>query len=137
MSRYVSDKLRHEVAQIAGFRCEYCRLPEIASFYSFQVDHIVALKHGGKTVINNLAYSCAVCNRNKGSDLGTILKPDGPIIPFFNPRVDRWNEHFELLNNCNLLGKTLIGEATIKIFNFNHPDSVIERSLLLTSGNYP
>lgn len=40
MSRYVPDALRRFVAARANFRCEYCRMPEIGTFYGLQVDHI-------------------------------------------------------------------------------------------------
>ena len=36
------------------------------------VDHIISVKHEGSTTLDNLAYACVVCNRQKGSDLGSI-----------------------------------------------------------------
>ena len=79
----------------------------------------------------------AICNRNKGSDLGTILDNSEEIIRFFNPRKDKWHNHFKVTEDGMLHPKTLIGEATIKIFGFNHPDSIIERQLLISVGLYP
>lgn len=137
MSRYISESLRRLVAERAGYRCEYCRIPESNSFYSFQVDHVISIKHGGKTEADNLAFACSICNRNKGSDLGTILGRSEDIIRFVNPRKDGWREPFEVTGEGLLNSKTQIGEATIKIFGLNHPDSIIERRLLLSIGLYP
>jgi len=137
MSRYISDTLRRLVATRANFRCEYCRVPEIGTFYSLQIDHITSLKHSGETAAENLAYACTLCNRSKGTDLGTRLEKGGAIIPFFNPRRDDWFEHFEADENGVIVPKSLIGEATTKIFGMNHADSIIERKLLIASGKYP
>lgn len=135
MSRHISQQIRDFVLQRAGHKCEYCCLPEGQSFYKFQIDHIISIKHGGETQLNNLALACAVCNRNKGSDLGTF--PDGDndnLVRFYNPRKDQWKDHFLLLDSGIIQPISLIGEATDKILGFNHPHSVMERKFLLLSG---
>ena len=131
MSRYISDPLRQFVSERAGYRCEYCHLPQRFAFFSFHIDHIISLKHAGGTSEANLALSCQLCNLNKGSDVATFLKDEQVPIRFFNPRKDSWDDHFETEASGYLLAKTLIGEATVKILNFNHPDSIIERSALI------
>jgi 5-methylcytosine-specific restriction endonuclease McrA len=55
MSRYISPSLRSKVASRANLRCEYCRLPEIAVMLKFQVEHIISIQHGGRTILANLA----------------------------------------------------------------------------------
>lgn len=137
MSRYVSDALRRLVAERAGHRCEYCLIPEENSFYDFQVDHIISVKHGGKSEAENLAYACVICNRNKGSDLGTILDKSEEIVRFYHPRKDQWADHFEVTSEGVLQAKTSIGAATIKILGLNHADSIIERRVLIAVGLYP
>lgn len=137
MSRYIPDALRRLVATRANFRCEYCRVPEIGTFYSLQIDHITSLKHEGETESDNLAYACTLCNRNKGTDLGTRLEKGEMIIPFFNPRTDNWFEHFEAGEDGMIVPRTLVGKATVKIFGMNHADSVIERRLLIAADRYP
>ena len=64
--------LRRQVEQRAQHQCEYCLLPAAVSFYSHEVDHVIALKHGGATSLENLAYACWRCNRYKGTDLGSF-----------------------------------------------------------------
>jgi 5-methylcytosine-specific restriction endonuclease McrA len=50
----------------ARSRCEYCLLPARYTEAPFQIDHIIARKHGGATVEGNLALSCYSCNTYKG-----------------------------------------------------------------------
>lgn len=114
MSRNIPLKLRLQVAERAGYCCEYCRCSELDSVIGFEVDHIVSRKHGGLTVLENLAYACIICNRNKGSDLATQFYPSKELIPLFNPRQDVWQDHFEYDDGL-IIEKTDVGKATIKI----------------------
>ncbi|MPR34295.1 HNH endonuclease [Salmonirosea aquatica] len=127
MSRYIADAIRQEVAVRAGFRCEYCQIHQDDAFYPFQIDHIVSRKHGGQTLLDNLALACFPCNVNKSSDVGTILLPQQIFIRLFNPRLDSWNEHFSV-ESGRLYAKTTIGEATIKVLKMNEIERIIERS---------
>jgi len=137
MSRKTPSNLRRTAAKRAEFRCEYCHIPSVDSFYGFQTDHIISRKHGGATTLDNLAFACPDCNRNKGTDLGTYLKNSDEFVRFFNPRADKWSAHFEILPSGEIIGKTDIGTATIKIFQMNHPDRIIERALLWKLGFLP
>ncbi|MEZ4942718.1 MAG: HNH endonuclease signature motif containing protein [Saprospiraceae bacterium] len=134
MSRSIPDSLRREIAGRAAFCCEYCRLPEKAAFFSFHVDHIVSLRHGGTTSLDNLAFACPICNRNKGTDLGTLVGNPPSLVRFFNPRVDNWDDHFSMEASGEIRSKTDIGEATKMFLDFNYPDAVIERRKLLLAG---
>jgi len=126
MSRYIPETVRQTVAERADFRCEYCQIHQNEAFYPFQIDPIVSMKHGGKTLLDNLAYCCFPCNVNKGSDVGTVLLPQHIFIRLFNPRADHWEEHFSVVSG-KLHPKTPIGEATIKVLKLNEVDRVIER----------
>lgn len=134
MSRRISDSLRQLVSERANYRCEYCRLLESNSFFSFHIDHIVSLKHDGKTSPENLALACQICNLNKGSDIATFLKNLNDPVRFFNPRNEVWGEHFEASDSGLLLAKSLIRKATIKVLKLNHLDSIIERRELIVRG---
>ena len=35
----------------ARFRCEYCHFPERFTGLNFQIDHVIAEKHGGPTEV--------------------------------------------------------------------------------------
>jgi HNH endonuclease len=135
MNRYISEKLRLDVALLANFRCEYCRIHEDDLFFSYQIDHIISIKHGGETELENLAYACSMCNQNKGSDLGTYLSDSKRLIRLFHPRKDNWKTHFEV-NNGEIIGKTKIGLATIKVLDLNNVDRIILRQELRLDGRY-
>ncbi|WP_413163843.1 HNH endonuclease [Capilliphycus salinus ALCB114379] len=137
MSRpYISDKLRDKIANRADLLCEYCLISEGDTFLGCQVDHIISIKHGGATEANNLAFACVYCNRNKGSDLGSISRQTGELVIFFNPRTDRWNNHFQL-QGARIEPITPIGEVTARILGFNEADRILERQLLINEGRYP
>jgi hypothetical protein len=50
--------LLRQVWQRAQHCCEYCRMPQAFDDATFEIDHIIARKHGGPTVARNLALSC-------------------------------------------------------------------------------
>ena len=104
-------------------------------FLTFEIDHIISLKHGGGNELSNLAYACPHCNQHKGSDLTTFLTTYDDIVPLFNPRKHKWSEHFEALNG-EIISKSRIGQASIKIFRFNEPDLLILRRILTQAGLY-
>jgi hypothetical protein len=137
MSKYISDPLRLNVAIRARFCCEYCRVPERFLATTFHVDHARSLKHGGKTEFINLVFSCAHDNQNKGSNIATFKDENSDeIIRLFNPRIDEWDEHFFLVGG-EILSKTFIGAATIRILDMNQPERVIFRTALALAGFYP
>jgi 5-methylcytosine-specific restriction endonuclease McrA len=137
MKQRISDTLRLQVSQRSQCCCEYCLMPEAFLASIFHVDHIRSRKHSGKTILSNLAYACPHCNQNKGSDIATFDdETDETIVRFFNPRKDIWHDHFEI-NNGEILPKTAIGNATIKILDFNQPERIILRQALIAIGEYP
>ena len=84
----------------------------------------------------NLAYACAVCNRNKGSDIASINRTTGALVRFFHPRLDRWSDHFQLRDET-IQALTAIGEVTARILGFNTPERLLEREELRIAGRYP
>lgn len=136
MSRHISDDLRHLIASRADYLREYCLIHENVTFFGCQVDHIISLKHGGPTEADNLAYACTFCNRNKGSDIASIVLETGNLVRLYNPRVDRWADHFQL-NGSQIKPLTEIGEVTALILGFNNNNRIMEREALMRSGLYP
>src|SRR5437588_4644004 len=136
MSSLISEDLRRQVASRADFICEYCLIHQDDSLLTFQIDHIISRKHGGHTELENLALACAVCNRQKGSDVGSIIPSTRTFIRFYNPRSDAWMKHFRVAGAV-IEALDPIGEATARIFGFNHADRILERELLIQIGRYP
>jgi 5-methylcytosine-specific restriction endonuclease McrA len=99
--------------------CEYCRLPQSASPYvRFHIDHIVARQHGGQSEPDNLALACGYCNRHKGPNLASCDPTTGELVPLFNPRRDRWTDHFAW-NEATIVGKSQVGQVTIHLLGMN------------------
>jgi hypothetical protein len=135
MTRWISVELRQTIADRAKQLCEYCLIAEAETFYGCEVDHIISLKHGGSTEPHNLAYACALCNRAKGSDIGSITA-SGELTRFFNPRTDRWSEHFRL-EGASIQPLTTIGEVTAHILGFNDSARLHEREEMIRFSKYP
>lgn len=136
MSSEVSDALRRLVADRAYRVCEYCLVHEEDVYHGCEVDHILSVKHGGLTVAENLAYACFHCNRHKGTDLGSVSLRAGTLVRFYNPRLDRWKEHF-CRDESRIEAVTDIGEVTVRLLEFNHPERVAFRKFLAEAGRYP
>ena len=134
MSRsYIPSDLRQQVYARARGICEYCQLPDTVVLSAHQIDHIIAEKHGGATTLENLALSCTLCNRNKGSDIASIDPFSGGIVPLYNPRKDQWSEHVEC-QDAQFSGKTPQGRATVNLLKMNQPERVEERHILIQAG---
>src|SRR5437763_2594049 len=106
--------LEQTIRRLAGDRCEYCRMPEIESRFPHVLDHVIARQHGGKTEAANLALCCGRCNQFKGPNIASIDPATKQIVRLFNPRADRWDEHFRY-EGALLIGLTPIGRATASV----------------------
>jgi hypothetical protein len=125
--------LEQEVWRRAKSRCEYCHFPASLALTPFQIDHIIAEKHGGKTEPANLALACFYCNNYKGPNIAGFNSISREIVRLFSPRVDLWSDHFRWRGGV-LTGKTEIGQVTIQVLNMNRPDSVLLREGLIREG---
>jgi 5-methylcytosine-specific restriction protein A len=63
---YISPALRHLVYERAGGCYAYCLISAMAVFATHEIDHIIAQKHGGPTVADNLALSCSPLSSPSG-----------------------------------------------------------------------
>jgi hypothetical protein len=136
MSSNVAEPLRRQVADRAYHVCEYCLVHENDVYHGCEVDHIRSVKHGGLTLVENLAFACFHCNHHKGTDLGSVGSATGELVRFYDPRKDRWNEHFQW-SEGRIEPLTEIGEVTVRLLEFNHPERVAFRKLLAETGRYP
>jgi hypothetical protein len=134
MRKAISDSLRKKVATRAHHVCEYCLIAEEDTFFGCEVDHILNVKHGGTNDFENLAYACFACNRAKGSDIASITS-EGKLTGFFNPRTQKWREHFRL-DETQILQLSEVGEVTIEILKFNAIERLVERNTLIRIRHY-
>lgn len=133
MSERISAALRRQLLHLANHRCEYCLYPLELADFPHEPDHIVAVQHGGKTEIANLALACFPCNRCKGPNIGSYDKLTGQLTRFFHPRLDDWATHFELVDGF-VQPKTDIGRVTVRILAINDDKRVAERRLTIELG---
>ena len=133
---YVSPRLRQQIIARASERCEYCLYPQHTSLLLFEIEHIIAEKHGGTTTAANLALACPYCNRYKGTGLGSLDPETQRLIPFYHPRRQSWDDHF-YLDGAIIMPRTAEGRVTVAILQVNHPDRLQERMHLLAVGLYP
>jgi hypothetical protein len=132
----VSRTVKKLVIVRSGARCEYCRVPDYLSAFNYHIEHVVPLQHKGTDELDNLAYSCAPCNLKKGTNIGTLLRLDGPVVRLFNPRNQHWFDHFRVFEG-RIEPLTDTGLATINLLDLNHPSKVMERAALQSAGFYP
>jgi hypothetical protein len=133
----VGQQLRDFVRERAKDQYEYCQLPhELEPFLPFHVDHIVAEQHGGDDDPMNLCWCCQHCNLKKGPNLSSRDGITGQTVELFNPRLDKWSEHFEW-NGPLLVSNTPTGRATIRCLAINHPDNIAQRQAFIAEGVFP
>ena len=124
------------VWQRANARCEYCQLAQGQSLLTFEIDHIIALKHRGPTRASNLCLACFACNNHKGTNLSGVDPKTKKIVNLFNPRRHKWNRHFRW-DGPILVGRTPIGRATIIVLEINLDYRVDLRQGLIDEGVFP
>jgi hypothetical protein len=127
--------LERLVRHRANGRCEYCRLPQVASHVPFEIDHIRPRKHHGPTTAGNLALSCIYCNGHKGPNLSGIDPVTRKLTKLFHPRRHKWSYHFRY-DKGTLIGRTAIGRTTIDVLRINLPNLVAIRVMLIEDGEF-
>ena len=133
---YIPADVRRQVVERAKSCCEYCRLHEKDHYLTHEVDHIISEKHQGVTTIDNLCLRCFDCNRYKGSDVGSVDVDTGLFTALYNPRIMKWEDHFQLQGN-QIAPLTAEGRVTVFLLRFNSNDRSIRRQGLIEIGRYP
>jgi hypothetical protein len=124
------------VVRRAGNRCEYCLVHQDDAASRYQVDHVIAEKHGGTTTLDNLALSCLPCNRRKSSDIAANDPMTGALTRLFNPRIQVWSEHFQI-EGAQIVGLTAEGRTTVEFLQLNAHERLLEREELINAGRLP
>ncbi len=138
MGEYLSASLKNEVYWRAKGLCEYCLSPEKFSSSTFEIEHIFPASLGGKTVLGNLALSCSTCNKHKSHRISIVDSETKKDVVFYNPRQDRWNEHFTWNNDfTEIVALTGKGRVTIKALKLNRKNLKNLRNLLCLVGLHP
>jgi HNH endonuclease len=128
--------LRRQVIFRAGDRCEYCGLAQEGQEATFHVDHIVPRAAGGPTLADNLALACVSCSLRKESRRSGQDPETGRTSPLFNPRRQRWTNHFRW-NGFTVVGLTPTGRTTIATLRLNRPLILAIRAEEAIRGRHP
>jgi hypothetical protein len=127
-----------DVARRAGHRCEYCRAPEGAFNFAFEVEHVVPTSRGGSDESSNLALACRACNVRKGNVTAASDQATGAEAPLFNPRTNRWDDHFQIdLDSGEIGGRTPVGRVTVVQLDMNHPFQLAARQVWMQFRLFP
>jgi hypothetical protein len=87
---------------------------------------VIPRKHGGSDVLENLALACIDCNLRKGPNLSGIDPQTGLVVRLFNPRRDKWSEHFPW-DGILITGTSDVGRTTIVVLDVNSEDRLMVR----------
>jgi hypothetical protein len=116
--------------------CEYCRMPQRFDDVVFEIDHIIAVSHGGPTRASHLCLACFSCNSFKGPNLAGVDPKTKKVIPLFHPRRHKWRRHFRW-DGPRLVGRTPTGRATVATLRINLDHRVAHRHELIDEGVFP
>ena len=134
-----SEAVRIAVAQRAEGRCEYCHLPVQGQVARFPIDHVLPRTAGGSTDLSNLALACPHCNARKWCRTHYEDPASGNAVPLFNPRTQRWDEHFAWsdVDPTELTAKTPCARATTALLEMNHDILKGVRAILIQLNIFP
>ena len=134
----ISDSLRTQVRQRSKGFCEYCLCPASLTSAPFHCEHIHPVSAGGETTLENLAWSCPACNHEKHTKTNAIDPQTKRRVSLFHPQRQRWMQHFQWSeDSIHIIGRTLIGRATVAALKMNRPEIVKLRRFLKLAGEHP
>jgi hypothetical protein len=129
-------ELEKLVWERAAGRCEYRQVHQGDLDLPFEVDHVIAEHHLGRTEARNLCLACFACNRHKGPNVAGVDPKTRKIVPLFNPRRQKWSRHFRRAGPV-LVGRTPKGRATVIALKINLDYRIDLRQGLIDEGKFP
>ncbi len=132
-----SSEQKRFVRQRAGNCREYCRVSPTGRLVGFQIDHIIAIKHGGTDSADNLCLARYDCNIYKGSNVAALDPLTGDASRLYHPRQQQWDEHFTINPDATLSGLTPEGRLTVLVLRLNDEERVKHRLAEQMTGDYP
>ena len=134
----VSDELQARVRTQAGERCGYCQSAQRYVFARLEIDHIIPTARGGTDEEDNLWLACRMCNGYKGVRTHDLDPLTGQDVSLFNPRRQRWAEHFAWdTDGLLVIGLTPCGRATVIALQMNNVIAVMVRREWVSAGWHP
>lgn len=136
---HIPLELDQQIRLVAKNRCGYCLSPQHLVMGRLHIEHIQPIGKGGNSEENNLWLACSICNGHKADKTHAIDPQSGESIPLFNPRHQKWFEHFRRSENgMHVIGLTNVGRATIIALHLSDdPDALTVRSYWILAGWHP
>lgn len=134
----LSEIIRQRVRQRAKNRCEYCLNHQEYVMGKLQIDHIKPVAKGGSDEEDNLCLACELCNQHKWTQTDGVDPQSGQRVVLFNPRQDRWPEHFTWsADGTEIIGLTSCGRATVIALRLNNALAITVRRNWIRAGWHP
>lgn len=139
MSQAVPAEIAARVKAAARFRCGYCLSPQKLVMARLEIEHIVPRAVGGSSDEANLWVRCPLCNRYKADRIQAMDRVSGQTVPLFNPRLQRWSDHFQWTDGgLRIIGTTPTGRATVALLHLDDDlDAILVRSHWVQAGWHP
>jgi hypothetical protein len=103
-----------------------------------EVEHIIPRAKGGTDDEENLWLACRACNLRKSSQTHGTDPLTTRTLPLFNPRKQRWFQHFQWSGDGTLIiGRTACGRATVIALDLNNFVAVTVRRNWVSVGWHP
>ncbi len=135
----VPAEVERRVRKTARQRCGYCLSPQRLVMARLEIDHIIPVTKGGTNAESNLWLCCPLCNRFKSDRTSARDPHTGADVPIFNPRDQRWSEHFRWSGDAlRVIGLTPTGRATVALLHLDDdPDALVVRAYWVLAGWHP
>lgn len=119
----------------ALYRCEYCQTAQRVIGQAMHVEHIIP---GSGNNLEGLCLACSSCNLSKAKATSAIDPESDEETPLFNPRQQKWEEHFEWIEDGTVVqGLTSTGRATVIRLKMNQLRIVEARKIWVIASVHP
>lgn len=134
----ISKQVAEFVRLRADNRCEYCLSHQDFTMGLLQIDHVWPVAKGGTDDEQNLCLACEMCNEHKWQKTEGIDPLTGTMVNLFNPRQQRWHDHFRWSESGDeLIGLTPCGRVTILALKLNNSIARTVRRYWIQAGWHP
>jgi hypothetical protein len=137
--RVIPVDVERRVREAARQRRGYCLSPQHLVMARLEIEHTIPLAKGGTDDEANLWLACPICNGHKSDKTEAIDPETGAVVPLFNPRTQRWSDHFAWSDDgLQIVGQTPVGRATVVALHLSDdPDALTVRSFWVLAGWHP
>jgi 5-methylcytosine-specific restriction endonuclease McrA len=134
----IPAEIQRRIRAEAHNRCGYCLSSQDFVPIPFEVEHLIPTSKGGTDEEINLWLACSRCNKHKSDKTHAEDPATGNLVPLFNPRFDKWAEHFRWSKSgTRVIGLTAIGRATVLGLRLNSQIVVKTRANWVKAGWHP